>query len=75
MRAAVKAFDAYTERRPVVVVVNIAFWWAGNNLGWEDSWASQLSTRAAWWGEVAVPRARDTRFYLVGPVVACEKVC
>ena len=50
MRAAVKAFDAYTERRPVVVVVNIAFWWAGNNLGWEDSWASQLSTQAAWWG-------------------------
>ena len=57
IHTAVRAFDAYSKRRPVVVVINIAFWWAGNNLGWDTSWAGKLSTKADVDAELAKYRA------------------
>ena len=30
VKTAVRAFDSYTERRPIVVVVDVAYWWAGD---------------------------------------------
>jgi chemotaxis protein histidine kinase CheA len=44
VKTAIKAFDKYTQRRPIVVVVDVAYWWAGKNLGWWRSWKKDLGT-------------------------------
>ena len=45
VRTAVRAFDSYTERRPIVVVVDVAYWWAGSHMGWWKRWDEDLGSR------------------------------
>ena len=45
VRTAVRAFDSYTERRPIVVVVDVAYWWAGSHMGWWKRWDEDLDPR------------------------------
>ena len=45
VRMAVRAFDSYTERRPIVVVVDVAYWWAGSHMGWWKRWDEDLGSR------------------------------
>lgn len=45
VKTAVRAFDSYTERRPIVVVVDVAYWWAGSHMGWWKKWDADLGSR------------------------------
>ena len=56
VRVAARAFDAFTVRRPVVVVVDVGDWWSGVHLGWWKSWEKRLSSKQKFDAQLAAYR-------------------